>query len=99
MVPTNRYCDSGPGNGDNSILTKLSVMPFCRRAAVHLKISGPRQMQMSGLFVSCPEKIQTADPGRLEPYKTIETLKSQSKVKWCGMHQDRVHLKTENMTC
>ena len=30
MIPTDRYCHSGPGNGDNSILTKLSVMPFCR---------------------------------------------------------------------
>ena len=29
MIPTDRYCHSGPGNGDNSILTNLSVMPFC----------------------------------------------------------------------
>ena len=29
MIPTDRYCHSGPSNGDNSILTKLSVMPFC----------------------------------------------------------------------
>ena len=29
MIPTDRYCHSGHGNGDNSILTKLSVMPFC----------------------------------------------------------------------
>ena len=28
MIPTDRYCHSGPGNGDTSILTKLSVMPF-----------------------------------------------------------------------
>ena len=34
MIPTDRYCHSGPGNGDNSILTKLSVMPFCRGTAV-----------------------------------------------------------------
>ena len=34
MVCTDRYCHSGPGNGDNSILTKLSVMPFCRWTAV-----------------------------------------------------------------
>ena len=34
MISTDRYCHSGPGNGDNSILTKLSVMPFCRGAAV-----------------------------------------------------------------
>ena len=34
MIPTDRYCHSGPGNSDNSILTKLSVMPFCRGAAV-----------------------------------------------------------------
>ena len=27
MIPTDRYCHSGPSNGDNSILTKLSVMP------------------------------------------------------------------------
>ena len=33
MMPTDRYCHSGPGNGDNTILTKLSVMPFCRGAA------------------------------------------------------------------
>ena len=33
MIPTDRYYDSGPGNGDNSILTKLSVMPFCRGEA------------------------------------------------------------------
>ena len=33
MIPTDRYCHSGPGNGDNSILTKLSVMPFCRGTA------------------------------------------------------------------
>ena len=33
MIPTDRYCHSGPGNGDNSILTKLSVMPFCHGAA------------------------------------------------------------------
>ena len=38
MIPTDRYCHSGPGNGDNSILTKLSVMPFCRGAAVLLSI-------------------------------------------------------------
>ena len=35
MIPTDRYCHSGPGNGDNSILTKLSVMPFCRGTAVN----------------------------------------------------------------
>ena len=35
MIPTDRYCHSGPGNGDNSILTKLSVMPFCRGTAVY----------------------------------------------------------------
>ena len=29
MIPTDRYCHSGPSNGDNSILTKLSVMPYC----------------------------------------------------------------------
>ena len=34
MILTDRYCHSGPGNGANSILTKLSVMPFCRGAAV-----------------------------------------------------------------
>ena len=34
MIPTDRYCHSGPDNSDNSILTKLSVMPFCREAAV-----------------------------------------------------------------
>ena len=34
MISTDRYWDSGPGNGDNSILTKLSVMPFCHGAAV-----------------------------------------------------------------
>ena len=28
MIHTDTYCHSGPGNGDNSILTKLSVMPF-----------------------------------------------------------------------
>ena len=28
-----KKCHSGPCNGDNSILTKLSVMPFCRGAA------------------------------------------------------------------
>ena len=28
MISTDRYCQSGPGNSDNSILTKLSVMPF-----------------------------------------------------------------------
>ena len=33
MIPTDRYCHSGHGNGDNSILTKLSVMPFCRWTA------------------------------------------------------------------
>ena len=33
MIPTDRYCHSGPGNGDDSILTKLSVMPFCRGVA------------------------------------------------------------------
>ena len=33
MIPSDRYCHSGPGNGDNSILIKLSVMPFCRGAA------------------------------------------------------------------
>ena len=33
MISSDRYCHSGPGNGDNSILTKLSVMPFCRGAA------------------------------------------------------------------
>ena len=34
MNPTDRYCHSGAGNGANSILTKLSVMPFCHGAAV-----------------------------------------------------------------
>ena len=34
MIPTDRYCHSGPGNGSNLILIKLSVMPFCRGAAV-----------------------------------------------------------------
>ena len=34
MIFTDRYCHSGPSTGDNSILTKLSVMPFCRGAAV-----------------------------------------------------------------
>ena len=43
MIRTDRYCHSGPGNGDNSILTKLSVMPFCRGVAalwtrLHAKI-------------------------------------------------------------
>ena len=38
MIPTDRYCHSGPGNGDNSILTKLSVMPFCRGAAVYMYV-------------------------------------------------------------
>ena len=33
MIPTDRYCDSGPGNGDRSILTKLSVMSFSHGAA------------------------------------------------------------------
>ena len=33
MISTDRYCHSGPSTGDNSILTKLSVMPFCRGAA------------------------------------------------------------------
>ena len=28
MIPTDRYCPSRPGNGDNSVLSKLSVMPF-----------------------------------------------------------------------
>ena len=28
-----RYCHSGPVSGDNSILAKLSVMPFCHGAA------------------------------------------------------------------
>ena len=30
MIPTDRYCHSGPGNGGNSILTTLSVIlcPF-----------------------------------------------------------------------
>ena len=39
MIPTDRYCHSGPGNGDNSILTKLLVMPFCRGAAVILTLT------------------------------------------------------------
>ena len=34
MISTDRYCHSGPGNGNNSILKKLSVMPFCRCTAV-----------------------------------------------------------------
>ena len=34
MVCTDRYCHSGPGKGDNSILTKLSVMPVCYWMAV-----------------------------------------------------------------
>ena len=34
MIPSDRYCDSGPDNSDNSVLTKLSVMPFCRGTAV-----------------------------------------------------------------
>ena len=33
MIPTDRYYHSGPGDGDNSILTTLSVMPFCRGVA------------------------------------------------------------------
>ena len=28
-VPVCIYCHSGPVNSNNSILTKLSVMPFC----------------------------------------------------------------------
>ena len=35
MIPTDRYCHSERGNGDNSILTKLSVMPFCHGAAAY----------------------------------------------------------------
>ena len=38
MIPTDRYCHSGPSNGDNSILTKLSVMPFCHWVAVLLGV-------------------------------------------------------------
>ena len=38
MIPTDRYYHSGPGNGANSILTKLSVMPFCRGAQCTLII-------------------------------------------------------------
>ena len=37
MIPTDRYCHSGPGNGGNSILKKLSVMSFCRGAAEYDK--------------------------------------------------------------
>ena len=33
MIPTDRYCHTGPGNGGNSVLTKLSVMPYCRGAS------------------------------------------------------------------
>ena len=43
MIPTDRYCHSGPSNGDNSILTKLSVMPFChggggRNSRIHFHV-------------------------------------------------------------
>ena len=32
-VSMGRYCPSGPLSSDNSMLTKLSVMPFCHGAA------------------------------------------------------------------
>ena len=37
-VFSGRYCHSGPSSGDNSILTKLSVMPFCHGRTVLLDI-------------------------------------------------------------
>ena len=32
-VPMGGYCHSGPVSSNNSILTKLSVMPFCHGVA------------------------------------------------------------------
>ena len=37
MIPADRYCHSGPGDANNSILTKLSVMPFCRGVAEYIQ--------------------------------------------------------------
>ena len=48
MIPTDRYCHSGRGNGDNSILTKLSVMPLCRGAAEYYKLPSRGSVNLYG---------------------------------------------------
>ena len=43
MIPTDRYCHSGPSNGDNSVLTKLSVMPFVIGGRIPSTLSYPKR--------------------------------------------------------
>ena len=51
MIPTDRYCHSGPSNDDNSILTKLSVMPFCHWGAAYCKqVYTFSKFQMAQIF-------------------------------------------------
>ena len=50
MIPTDRYCHSGPSNGDNSILTKLSVMPFCHWGQYTLGSHASLVLCFSGIY-------------------------------------------------